>query len=72
MWAMLAAEVLELTRPMYSSMSLGLLPADWIRVGCGINVGMGVGLPALGFGLPVPDIRLHQKLLTAKVAKEGR
>ena len=27
---------------MYSSMSLGLLPADWMRVGCGIRVGMGL------------------------------
>ena len=41
MWATLAAEVLELTRPMYSSMSLGLLPAAVMRVGCGISVGMG-------------------------------
>jgi hypothetical protein len=40
MWATLAAEVLELTRPMYSSMSLGLLPADWMRVGWEIKVGM--------------------------------
>src|SRR5258708_923751 len=40
MWATLAADVWELTRPMYSSMSLGLLPEDWMRVGCGIRVGM--------------------------------
>src|SRR5580700_3853101 len=40
MWATLAAEVCEFTRPMYSSMSLGLLPADWMRVGCEIRVGM--------------------------------
>jgi len=31
-----------LTRPMYSSMSLGLLPADWMRVECEISVGMEV------------------------------
>jgi hypothetical protein len=40
MWAMLAEVVLELTRPMYSSMSFGLLPADWMRVGSEIKVGM--------------------------------
>ena len=48
MWATLAAEVFVLTRPMYSSMSLGLLPAAWMRVGWGMSVGMG-RLPALGF-----------------------
>jgi hypothetical protein len=41
MWAMLVEDVCEFTRPMYSSMSLGLLPADWMRVGCGMRVGMG-------------------------------
>src|SRR5450432_1871494 len=34
MWATLTAEVFELTRPMYSSISLGLLPAAAMRVGC--------------------------------------
>jgi hypothetical protein len=48
MWATLAAEVFELTRPMYSSMSLGLLPAAWIRVGWEMSVGM-----VLGFRLAV-------------------
>jgi hypothetical protein len=42
MWATLAAEVLELTRPTYSSISLGLLPAEVMRVGCGMSVGMGL------------------------------
>jgi len=40
MWATLSADVFELTRPMYSSMSLGLLPAAVIRVAWGMNVGM--------------------------------
>src|ERR1051326_8727461 len=40
MCATLAAEVFELTRPMYSSISLGLLPAASMRVGCVIRVGM--------------------------------
>jgi hypothetical protein len=31
-----------LTRPTYSSMSFGLLPAAVMRVGCGIRVGMGL------------------------------
>src|SRR6266545_7349992 len=38
---MLTCSLRELTRPMYSSISLGLLPAAWIRVGDSINVGMG-------------------------------
>src|SRR5580700_9741278 len=42
MWATLAAEVFVLTRPIYSSINLGLLPADEIRVGCGIKVGIGL------------------------------
>src|ERR1700689_4626436 len=41
MWATLAEDVFELTRPMYSSIRLGLVPADWMRVGCGIKVGIG-------------------------------
>src|SRR5271156_5751693 len=45
MCAMLVDVVWELTRPMYSSMSLGLLPADWMRVGCEISVGMGILFP---------------------------
>src|SRR5260370_19662631 len=57
MWATLAAEVFVLTRPTYSSMSLGLLPADWILVGCGIRVGIGL---ASGFQLPIS--RVQQKL----------
>jgi hypothetical protein len=40
MCAMLAAEVFEVTRPMYSSINLGLLPAAAMRVGCGISVGI--------------------------------
>src|SRR5579863_49038 len=40
MWATLVVEVLELTRPMYSSISFGLLPAASIRVGWEIRVGM--------------------------------
>jgi len=36
---MLAALVAELTRPIYSSMSLGLLPAASILVGWAMNVG---------------------------------
>ena len=47
MCATLAAEVFEFTRPMYSSMIFGLLPAAWIRVGCGMRVGM-VWRPAGG------------------------
>jgi len=37
---MLASEVCEFTRPIYSSINFGLLPADWMRVGCGISVGI--------------------------------
>jgi hypothetical protein len=37
---MLTAEVLELTRPMYSSMIFGVFPAALICVGDGINVGI--------------------------------
>src|ERR1700688_4669194 len=48
MWATLTAEVFELTRPMYSSMSLGLLPAAWIRVGWGMSVGMSLGFRDTG------------------------
>src|ERR1700675_3290616 len=48
MWAMLVVEVWELTRPMYSSISLGLLPEDWMRMGCGIRVGMGWAFPSFG------------------------
>jgi hypothetical protein len=40
MWATLADEVFELMRPMYSSMSLGLFPAAWMRVGWVMSVGM--------------------------------
>jgi len=40
MWATLAAEVWVLTRPMYSSISLGLLPAAVTRVGWEMSVGM--------------------------------
>jgi len=40
MCATLAEAVCELTRPIYSSMSLGLLPAAWIRVGWGMRVGI--------------------------------
>ena len=56
MWATLADEVWELTLPMYSSMSLGLLPAAWMRVGCGINVGF--RLPDFGFRLRASSFRL--------------
>src|ERR1700693_3780 len=63
MWATLADEVWELTRPMYSSMSFGLLPADWMRVGCGISVGLrlsgfGLRLPAFGFRLTAFVLRI--------------
>jgi|HubBroStandDraft_2_1064218.scaffolds.fasta_scaffold337242_2 hypothetical protein len=54
MWATLAAEVLVLTRPTYSSMSFGLLPADWMRVGWEIRVGMDSG-----FGLALSLLRLR-------------
>ena len=64
MWATLAAEVFVLTRPTYSSISLGLLPADWIRVGSGMSVGMG-GLSAFG-------IKSTTKAFIAEVAKEAR
>ena len=37
---MLTPVVDEFTRPMYSSMSLGLLPAASTRVGCEITVGI--------------------------------
>jgi len=40
MWAMLICPCWELTRPMYSSINFGLLPAASIRVGVGINVGI--------------------------------
>lgn len=39
MWATLVAVVAEFTRPMYSSISFGLLPADVMRVGFAISVG---------------------------------
>ena len=56
MWATLADEVWELTRPTYSSMSLGLLPADWMRVGCGIRIG--IRHSAFGFRLSASGFRL--------------
>jgi hypothetical protein len=37
---MLVELVFVLTRPTYSSMSFGLLPAAWMRVGCAMIVGM--------------------------------
>ena len=40
MWATLTPAVLVLTRPMYSSISLGLVPAAEMRVGCATSVGM--------------------------------
>src|ERR1035438_9365160 len=40
MWATLMAAVEVLTRPTYSSISLGLFPAGVMRVGLGIRVGM--------------------------------
>jgi len=40
MWAMLESAELEFTRPMYSSISFGWFPADSIRVGPGISVGI--------------------------------
>src|SRR5436309_11946966 len=40
MWATLAEDVFEFTRPMYSSMSFGLFPAAWMRVGWAMSVGM--------------------------------
>src|SRR5580692_3181073 len=43
-WATLTPAVLELMRPMYSSMSLGLVPAAEMRVGCAIKVGMSAPL----------------------------
>jgi len=48
MRATLTPAVWELTRPTYSSISLGLLPAAWMTVGCGISVGMLVALGAHG------------------------
>jgi hypothetical protein len=39
MCATLASAVDEFTRPMYSSINFGLLPADVIRVGFEMNVG---------------------------------
>src|SRR5690606_6240629 len=41
MRAMLAASVCVFTRPTYSRMTFGLLPAAAICVGCAINVGIG-------------------------------
>src|SRR6478752_6886109 len=40
MWATLTPEVRVLTRPMNSSISLGLVPAARMRVGCATRVGM--------------------------------
>src|SRR5260221_8753796 len=40
MWATLMPTVALLIRPTYSSMTFGLFPADSMRVGCGIRVGM--------------------------------
>jgi hypothetical protein len=40
MWAMLTALVWLLTRPMYSSIRFGLLPAAVIRLGSAISCGM--------------------------------
>ena len=42
-WATLVDDVLELTRPMYSSMSLGLFPAASMRVGWEMRVGIKSG-----------------------------
>src|SRR4051812_12779539 len=44
MWATLSRDSLLLTRPMYSSMSLGLLPAASMRVAFSMSWGMGVSL----------------------------
>jgi hypothetical protein len=40
MWAMLTADSPVLTRPTYSSMSFGLLPAAVIHEGFSISVGI--------------------------------
>src|SRR5438309_1090247 len=40
MWVMLTPASPVLTRPIYSSTNLGLLPEAVIRVGCSINVGI--------------------------------
>jgi len=48
MCATLAALSREFTRPMYSSINLGLLPAAAMRVGCGMRVG-GMKAPGIGF-----------------------
>jgi hypothetical protein len=40
MRAMLTLLCPELTRPAYSSIRLGLLPALWMTVGCAISLGM--------------------------------
>src|SRR5579863_1018791 len=44
MWATLTPAVFELMRPMYSSISLGLVPAAEMRVGCDSSVGMSAPL----------------------------
>ena len=58
MCATLAADVFVVTRPTYSSMSLGLLPAEGMRVACGINVGMAW---AFGFRLLAASHRSHKR-----------
>src|SRR5579864_2067270 len=50
MWATLVADVLEFTRPTYSSIIFGLFPAALMRVGCGIRVGMGSDFGVRKFG----------------------
>jgi hypothetical protein len=47
---MLSSSVPERTRPTYSSMSFGLLPADEIRTGASIKRGMG---PSFRLGVSV-------------------
>jgi hypothetical protein len=47
MWATLSSFVFEFTRPTYSSISLGLLPAAVTRLGAGIRVGMALLLAGL-------------------------
>ena len=39
MCATLAPSVAEFTLPIYSSINLGLFPADWMRLGAEIRVG---------------------------------
>src|SRR5579862_4368420 len=63
MWAILTASVFELTRPTYSSIAFGLLPAATMRVGFAMSSGMD---PRHG-----RHTREHRRLVPCELGEPG-